>query len=58
MPTPFQIEDALRRPDPPPVPAPPAPAQSKDGVKFGKQYTPEERALQQKALVQLLRQRK
>ena len=44
--------------DPDPEPAPPQPAASAPpGVRFTKQYTPEERLRQQKALAEALRKR-
>lgn len=58
MPTPMQVEDALRRAlatGPTPVPSP-APAAS--GPAFGKPFTPEDRMQQQLKLAELLRSRR
>jgi hypothetical protein len=58
MSTPMQIEDALRRADPPrSQPAASAPAAKASGPSFGKSWTPEERAAHQRALVEKLRGR-
>lgn len=58
MPTPMQIEDALRRAQAT-APAPgPAPAPAASGPAFGKPFTPEDRMQQQLKLAELLRSRR